>query len=97
MPPPENCPPVRVRGWVRVRFWVGDNFPRGNCPRTPKNYNDVFVEQKKFEIIEPATEIALPGNCQYIPQHPVREKKINCKLRIVFDASATSEGAIIYI
>ena len=27
--PLENCPPVRVRGWVRVSFGVGDNFPGG--------------------------------------------------------------------
>ena len=26
--PEENCPPVRVRGWVRVSFGVeGGNFP----------------------------------------------------------------------
>ena len=29
--PNENCPPVRVRGWVRVSFGVGagGNFPQG--------------------------------------------------------------------
>ena len=29
--PEENCPPVRIRVWVRVRnsFKVGGNFPLG--------------------------------------------------------------------
>ena len=26
--PEENCPPLRVRVWVRVSFGVGGNFPR---------------------------------------------------------------------
>ena len=25
----KNCPPVRVRVWVRVSFGVGGSFPRG--------------------------------------------------------------------
>ena len=33
--PLENCPPVRVRGWVRVSFGVGGAiFLGGNCSRT---------------------------------------------------------------
>ena len=33
--PLESCPPVRVRGWVRVSFGVrGAIFLGGNCPRT---------------------------------------------------------------
>ena len=27
--PEENCPPFRVRVWVRISFGVGGNFPRG--------------------------------------------------------------------
>ena len=27
--PKENCPPVRVRVWLRASFRVGGNFPRG--------------------------------------------------------------------
>ena len=27
--PEEKCPPVRVRGWVRVNFGVGGSFPWG--------------------------------------------------------------------
>ena len=30
----ENCPPVRVRGWVRVSFGVGAIFLGDNCPTT---------------------------------------------------------------
>ena len=58
-----------------------------------KSINDVFVEQKELGIIEPANGIALPGNCHYIPHHPVIRKGKNLsKLRIVFDASARCEG-----
>ena len=27
--PEKNCPPVRVRVWLRVSFGVEDNFPQG--------------------------------------------------------------------
>ena len=39
--------------------------------------------------MKPVTEIALPGNCNYIPHHPIiREDKNSSKLKIVFDESA---------
>ena len=28
--PNKNCPPVRVRGWVRLVLGIGGNFPWGN-------------------------------------------------------------------
>ena len=36
-----------------------------------KKYNDIFLEQKQLVIIEEAEEIAKPGQCHYIPHHPV--------------------------
>ena len=36
-----------------------------------KKYNDIFLEQKELVIIEEAEEIAKPGQCHYIPHHPV--------------------------
>lgn len=43
-------------------------------------------------ITEPATETAIPGNCNYIPHHPVtRERKSPTRLKIIFDTSAKSE------
>ena len=32
----KNCPPVKVRVWIRVRVILGlaGNFPRDNCPKT---------------------------------------------------------------
>ena len=34
--PDKNCPPVRVRVWIRVRviLELAGNFPRDNCPKT---------------------------------------------------------------
>lgn len=57
-----------------------------------KKYNNVFVEQKELQIIEPAIEIALLRNCHCIPHYPViREDKNISKLRIVINASVVSE------
>ena len=56
-------------------------------------YNGIFLNQMELGIIEPAKEKVSPGNCHYIPHHPViREDKDTSKVRIVFDASAKSEG-----
>ena len=40
LPPEENCPPVRVRGWVRISFWVGGQFSSGAIVLEP-----CFIEQ----------------------------------------------------
>ena len=58
-----------------------------------KRYNDIFLNQMELEIIEPTNENVSPGNCHYIPHHPViREDKNTIKVRIVFDASTKSDG-----
>ena len=31
----ENCPTVRVRVWLKVSFWVGGKFPRGQLSYNP--------------------------------------------------------------
>ena len=47
----------------------------------------------ELRIIEPANENVSPGNYHYIPHHPViREDKNTSKVRVVFDASAKSDG-----
>ena len=33
--PEENCPTVRVRVWLKVSFWVGGKFPRGQLSYNP--------------------------------------------------------------
>ena len=58
-----------------------------------KKYNDVFEEQLKLGIIEEAPEESEVGECHYLPHHAVfREERTTTKLRVVFDASASSEG-----
>ena len=51
-----------------------------------KRYNDIFLNQMELGIIEPANKNVSPGNCHYIPHHPViREDKNTSKVRIVFE------------
>ena len=58
-----------------------------------KNYNDVFADQLKQGIIEEAPEDYKVRECHYLPHHAIfREGKNTSKIRIVFDASARSEG-----
>ena len=58
-----------------------------------KMHNDIFLNQMKLGIIEPANENVSPGKFHYIPHHPVvGEDKNTSKVRIVFDASAKSDG-----
>ena len=58
-----------------------------------KNYNDVFADQLKQDIIEEAPEDYKVRECHYLPHHAIfREDKNTSKIRIVFDASARSEG-----
>ena len=58
-----------------------------------KMHNDIFLNQMKLGIIEPANENVSPGKFHYIPHHPVvGEDKNTSKVRIVFDASAKSNG-----
>ena len=58
-----------------------------------KMHNDIFLNQMKLGIIEPANENVSPGKFHYIPHHPVvGEDKNTSKVRIVFDASGKSDG-----
>ena len=62
-------------------------------PDLLQKYNEIFQSQKELGIIESAPENCESGNCHYIPHHPVvNENKDTTKVRIVFDASAKSEG-----
>ena len=57
-----------------------------------KRYNNIFFNQMELGIIEPVNENVSPGNCHYIPHHPViRDGKNTSKVRIVFDVSAKSD------
>ena len=55
-------------------------------------YNDIFIAQKEAGVIEEAPDSCEAGECHYLPYHVVKETKDTTKVRIVFDASATSEG-----
>ena len=48
--PEENCPPVRVRAWLRISFGVGGGaiFHGGNCPGTVKAYLQRFPFCRHF-------------------------------------------------
>ena len=64
-----------------------------NDPELMKKYDLVFKEQKDMGIIEEASEPTTPGEVHYIPHHPViKENRATTKLRIVFDASAKTDG-----
>ena len=43
----KNWPLVRVRGWVKVSFGVGGNFPRGQEP----SKGDQIAQKMKFSIM----------------------------------------------
>ena len=56
-------------------------------------YNDIFIAQKEAGVIEEAPDSCEAGECHYLPHHPaVKETRDTTQVRIVFDASATSEG-----
>lgn len=58
-----------------------------------KQYDDTFREQLEKGIIERADEPGEIGATHYLPHHPViREDRQTTKLRVVFDASAKSQG-----
>ena len=62
-------------------------------PDLPAKYNDIFIAQKESGVIEVAPDSCEAGECHYLPRHPVvKETSDTTKVRIVFDASATSEG-----
>ena len=53
----------------------------------------IFIVQRKVNVIEEAPDSCEAGECHYIPRHPVvKETKDTTDVRIVFDASTTSEG-----
>ena len=46
-----------------------------------KRHKDIFLNQMELGIIEPGNENVSPGNCHYIPHHPViREYKNTSKV-----------------
>ena len=62
-------------------------------PELFERYDNTFREQLEKGIIERADEPSEIGATHYIPHHPVvREDRQTTKLRVVFDASAKSQG-----
>ena len=56
-------------------------------------YNDIFIAQKEAGVIEEAPDSCEAGECHYLPHHhAIKETKDTTKVRIVFEASATSDG-----
>ena len=49
--PEENCPPVRVRIWGRVRVRVGGNFNRGRLSQNRKKRRFTFSVQLKTKFV----------------------------------------------
>ena len=61
-----------------------------------KQYDNIFKQQFKTGIIEKVNEKGVVGETHYIPHHPViRNDKTTTKVRIFFDASASSNGPIL--
>lgn len=58
-----------------------------------KRYDEVFKEHKASDILEQAEEPVAPGENFYVPHHTIiRDNHTTAKLKIVFDASAKSQG-----
>ena len=58
-----------------------------------KRYDEVFKEHKASDILEQAEEPVTPGENCYVPHHTIiRDNHTTTKLKIVFDASAKSQG-----
>ena len=61
-----------------------------------EQYDNIFKQQFKTGIIEKVNEKGVVGETHYIPHHPViRNDKTTTKVRIFFDASASSNGPIL--
>ena len=63
-------------------------------PELLSEYENVFEEQKRLNIIEPAPEETRVGETCYLPHHAIRPEKSTTKYRIVVDASAKSSDGI---
>ena len=62
-------------------------------PECSKQYDNIFKQQLKTGIIEEVNKEGVVGETRYIPHHPViRKDKTTTKVRIVFDASTSSNG-----
>ena len=64
-------------------------------PELFKNYNEIVKEQEKLGVIEevPESEFRPVGHVHYLPHRPVvRNDRETTKVRMVFDASAKSNG-----
>ena len=59
-----------------------------------KEYDSVIKDQIERGIVEVVNEETKPDIVHYIPHHAaIRRDKTTTKLRIVYDASAKSDGA----
>ena len=51
-------------------------------PELLKKYNDIFIEQKELGIIEECEDLGSPGNCHYIPHHPVIRERTKTQVKL---------------
>ena len=92
LPFKENHPVIHDH-FVICKKRLCNTFTRLNRnPELLKQY-DIFKQQLKTGIIEEVNEEGVVGETHYTPHHPViRNGKTITKVRIVFDASASSNG-----
>ena len=64
-------------------------------PRAPEAVQDNIFKQQLKIIIE-VNEEGVVGKTHYFPHHPEIRNNIAAKVRVVFDASASSNGPSIY-
>ena len=93
LPFKENHPVIHNH-FILCKKRLCNTFTRLNCnPELLNQYDNIFKEKLKTGIIAEVKEEGVVGEAHYIPHHPViRNDKTTIKVRIVFDASASSNG-----
>ena len=91
LPFKENHPVIHNH-FILCKKCLRNTFTRlKRKPELLNQYDNIFKEQLKTGNIEEVNEEGVSGETHYIPHHPViRNDKTTTKVRIVFDASASS-------